>query len=267
MQQCYNGPVIAEFLTSIGLNSKEIALYLALQKYGTQPTSLLGKKAGMNRGTAYLTLHDLLKKGLVSKTVKSQVQYFTASDPARILDYISNKQSELQKQKDQADAVLQQLSLLHHPFSTRPSMEYFEGVEGAKSAMLQTLKAKNKTICAFTSLKDLVEFLGTDFLDEYTKRRVRSGCALKIIRTRKVYGQAVKKLPKGNHYETNAKEKREVRFIPDTMAFPVSMYLFDDHIVIISSNREHFALVITSAETAGMQKKLFALLWEILAKE
>lgn len=259
--------MITEFLNSIGLTDKEIALYLALQRFGTQPTSLLGKKAGMNRGTAYLNLHSLLKKGLVSKTVKNRIQYFTATEPLRILDYIGNQQTELQKQRERADVVLEQLSLLQHPLSARPSMEYFDGVEGARSAMLRTLNAKNKTIYAFTSLKDLIEFLGMDFLDDYRKRRVRAGYTLKIIRTKKRYDQAIKKLPKGHHFDTSQQEKREVRHIPDTMNFPVSMYLFDDRIVIISSKQENFALQITSKETSGMQKKLFALLWDFLAKK
>lgn len=258
--------MIGEFLQSIGLSDKEVQMYLALQRYGTQATSQLAKKAGMNRGTAYVTLHALLEKGLISKIIRNRVQYFSPREPDHLLQYIHQKQQELERRRGEADTVLHQILALRHPQSARPSLEYFEGGEGARAALLKTLTAKSKTIVAFTSLKDLIEFVGTDFLDAYTKQRVRAGYSLKIIRTRKKYDQAVRKLSKGNRYETNAKEKREVRYISDDMTFPVSMYLFDDRIVILSSKKENFAVLMTSKETSGMQKKLFSLLWEHLSK-
>ena len=241
-------------------------MYIALQRYGTQATSQLAKKAGMNRGTGYITLHSLLEKGLISKIIRNRVQYFSPREPDHLLHYINEKQRQLERRRGEADTVLHQILALRHPQSARPSLEYFEGAEGARAAMLKTLTAKNKTIFAFTSLKDLIEFVGTDFLDTYTKQRVRAGYTLKIIRTRKKYDQVKKKLPKENHYETNSKEKREVRFVSDDMTFPVSMYLFDNSIVILSSKKENFAVVMTSKETSGMQKKLFDLLWEHLSK-
>ena len=45
---------IEELLHDIGLSDKESHMYLTLLRNGNQPTSQLAKKAGFNRGTAYV---------------------------------------------------------------------------------------------------------------------------------------------------------------------------------------------------------------------
>ena len=80
--------MISDFLRSIGFTDKEAKLYMALQRYGTQATGQLAKKAGMNRGTAYLSLHSLLEKGLISKIIRNRVQYFSPRDPEHLLSHI-----------------------------------------------------------------------------------------------------------------------------------------------------------------------------------
>ncbi len=69
--------VIQQALVDIGLTEKEAAVYLTLLRFGTRPTTFVAHKAGLNRGSAYVALHSLLAKGLVAKTSKRKVQYFT----------------------------------------------------------------------------------------------------------------------------------------------------------------------------------------------
>jgi hypothetical protein len=49
--------------------------------------------------------------------------------------------------------------------------------------------------------------------------------------------------------------------VSEDLAFPVTMYLYDQRLAVISTREEEFALIVESRELCGMQKKLFELLW------
>ena len=71
-------------LNNIGFNEKESKIYLALLETSAQPASVVARQAGINRTTTYLTLEDLLKKGLVNRFERKGIQYFEAVDPKQI---------------------------------------------------------------------------------------------------------------------------------------------------------------------------------------
>lgn len=163
--------------------------------------------------------------------------------------------------------AIDELTNLHNPLQRRPRVEMFSGKEGAKLALLKTLQSKTKTLYAFTSLFDLADRLGEDFIADYTKKRVKSKRRLKILRTRKAYKKALHSRSPKHAYDTDAKELREVKYISDELDFSLGMYLFDQSVVILSSKEENYALVIESNDLSRLLKGMFELLWNILPTE
>lgn len=258
--------MIDAFLISIGLSDKEVKVYLALLRYGIQPTSVIGKKTGLNRGTTFSVMHALLEKGLVSKSVRNRIQYFSPSPPTSILDYIDHKRDQLTKNRNEAQNMMQRIASMTNQLSSKPSMEFFEGAEGARRVLRTTLTGQNKIIHAFTSLPDLIDSVGMTFLHDYTNQRVAGGYTLRILRTKEKYAKALSQDANAKRFGTSKKEKREVRYAADAMAFPMSMYIFDDKIALISSQEERVAILITSKEFATMQRHLFGILWSASKK-
>lgn len=258
---------IEQELIHIGLSDKEAGAYLALLRYGTRPTSFVAQKAGLNRGTAYVALHSLLAKGLVAKSSKRQVQHFTALEPEHLLDFLDRRQSEIRRQREKVHTVLGQLRMLPQPSSAKPKIEFFEGVNAARAALEDTLTAKEKTLRAFLSIADIGEFLGPEFFDEYTTRRARTGYVLHAIRTLEKDKEAMSRSRYAKRLVSSRKEKRIVRHVSEGLAFPMTMYMYDDKVLVISSKEEEFALIIQSRELSEMQKKLFLLIWNGLGKQ
>lgn len=250
-------------LIDLGLSDKEAAIYLALLRHGTQTTSFLAKKAKLNRGTAYVALHSLLENGLVSKTVRRKVQYFSALNPKHLLEYLSRREAELRVQREKVSELLPEFEAMMNPLATKPRIQFFDGVEGARTAYEDTLNSKDKTLRAFLSIADISEFLGDDWFEGYTNTRIERGYTLHAIRTLEKDKQAMER--RGEQYEryvTSISDCREVRYASDDLAFPLTMYVYDDKVTIISSKEENFALIITSREVSQMQRKLFTLLWK-----
>ena len=257
---------IEQHLIDIGLTDKETAAYLTLLRFGTRPTSYVAHKAGLNRGTAYVALHALLTKGLVAKTSKRKVQYFTALEPTHLVDFLRRRESEIKHQREKVQSLMGQLMLLSRPLTTKPKIEFFEGVEAARTALEDTLTAKEKTLRAFLSIADISEFLGPEFFDQYTTRRARAHYELHAIRTLEKDKEAMSKSLYAKRLVSSTKEKRIVRYVSDELAFPMTMYMYDDKVTLISSKEEEFALIIQSRELSEMQKKLFLLIWKSLEK-
>jgi urea transport system substrate-binding protein len=255
---------INELLRDIGLSDKEAQMYLTLLRHGTQSTSILARKAGFNRGTGYVILHHLLEKGLAKKSTKGKIQYFSPLDPKNLVSYLEGKKKKLESNKDKVEAMMGQLLAITNPHSAQPKIEFFDGEEGARKVLESTFKAKEKTLFSFVSLVDLIDFVGVDFFEEYSRKRSASGYSMRSIRTHESDKHAIKLDPRAKHHTTNKKEKREVRYAPSDLAFPMTMFMFDSKLAIISSKEENFSVLIESKEFAHMQKKLFELLWASL---
>lgn len=248
-------------LQSIGLSDKEAACCLALLRYGTQATSTVAKRCSLNRGTTYVALHSLLDKGLVTKASKRSVQYFTAIPPAQFDLYINAKQAELERQRGELHAIIPELSKLSGAQRSRPKVSYYEGVDGARTALEQTLTAKDKLLRSFLSIEDIFAFLGPEYFDDYTSRRISSGYQLKVLRHIEKDRVAFSAFPIPSKYASDETANREVRYVADELAFPVTTYMFDDKVAFISTREENFAVIIQSHEIAQTHVKLFELLW------
>ena len=259
--------MIQELLKEIGLSDKEATMYVTLLRYGTQPISILAKRANFNRGTSYVILHSLLSKGLTTQSTKAKIQYFSPLQPSRLIQYLEHRERELQSQKDKVHSMMSQLIAITNPLSSTPKIQFFDGPEGARLVMEDTLNSHEKTLCSFLSIADVIDFVGLEFFSAYTTQRVRSGYTLNAIRTLEKDRKAFATDARAERYVTSKKEKREVRHASEDLAFPITMYMYDHKLAIISSKEENFALLIESKELAEMQKKLFSLLWKSLEKK
>ena len=256
--------MLEQKLIELGLSDKEVAAYLSVLRHGTRATSFIAKRAGLNRGTAYVALHSLLQKGLVAKSVKKKIQYFTALPPEQLNVYLDRKQQELKAKRQQTSSLIDELLALSSTQHSRPRIEFYEGVDGAAAAMMGTLEAREKTLRAFLSIFDIIDFLGNDWLRNYTQQRIKLGYTLHVIRAAEKDRLALEHTESARQYMSSTKDRRDVRYIGDDLAFPLTMYVYDDKIMVLSSKEESFAAVIESQELSSMQKKLFLLIWNSL---
>ncbi len=255
----------SDLLVSIGLTDKEATSYLTLLRYGTRPTSFIAKKASLNRGTTYIALHSLLDKGLVVKSTKGKVQHFTALSPRHLLNFARSREEKFANAKASLKASIDELATIANPLTTKPRIEFFEGIEGARTAFEDTLRSKDRVLRAFLSLTGIIDFLGEKYFYDYTTRRIKKSYTLHAIRTLEQDKLAISRSASAKRYLTNRKERREVRYISEDLAFPMTIYLYDNKLNVISSKEENFALIIESKEFADMQRKLFGLLWDSVA--
>lgn len=83
--------MILEALKQIGLNRKEAIIYTILLEIGSQPISVIAKKAKINRTTCYKVVEDLKKKGLISSFNKNSTTFITAEPVSTLMNLIKIK--------------------------------------------------------------------------------------------------------------------------------------------------------------------------------
>ena len=227
-------------LKKIGLNDKEIDVYLALLKGGRMRPSDLAKATKISRPTVYNLAKDLISKGIITEDISGSVLLLSplpVESLANVLTPIKKEVSE--KEKVIKDAI-RELGLLtadkRYPI---PTIQFIE--ESAIETYLHnnTVKWQKAVIESdgiWWGFQDhtLIQHFESwvDFAWE-TQESKDANYAIQIItNTSPIEEAAQEKYP----------DKRRIKTIAD-MSFTASMYVSGDYITMISTNHHPFYLV------------------------
>ena len=242
-------------LVRLGLKDKEILVFLSLLELGPQPTSVIAKRTGLNRATAYMVLDSLVMKSLVSRVEKADIQTFAAISPEEILDIIRSRKHELEMQEAELKDVIPQLRGMMSQYLSRPKVRHYEGVGGVKSVMDETLTS-NEPILTYTSIDAWEHSPLSDYMHEYCRKRSLQRTAL-----RKCLAYDT---PMARQHFALPHAFLDVHFISESTGFEWSnIDIFENKIVMVSLAPGNICgIIIEGRELASMQKSLFELAWK-----
>lgn len=238
-------------LHRLGLDGKEARFYLAALELGQAPVRVIAHRAGISRTNAYDVLGRLLRRGTVTQvergsTKKKRKFDVVAEDPARLLGMV-------EEQRGIAEALLPELRSIYSRSTVKPRVRLYEGLEGIRTVLYDTLSCRSKQLLGILSMRDLLDVPGRAETEEYIRQRVRAGISLRVLRSREK--------DVGNIWQSGAAELREVRYTPPSLVFTMTTWIYDEKVAIVSSRRENFGMTIESEEFARMQENLFSVLW------
>ena len=246
--------MISAILENFGLTDKESQVYLALLRYGEQPTTQIAKRTALNRGTTFLALKELVRLGLANKRLKNGVQMHHAARPHYLKSLLEQKRDDLDALEQSLGEIMPLLENIQERTALPPRVSMFEGREGMRSVLEDTLQTPDKKLFCILSMEGIFDSFGKEYFQSYVQRRIAAGISIWALRnTTQDTGDA---WPPGKAYS------REVRFLPKEMFFPCSIYLYGGKVLYFTSKREGFALLIESEEIFTFQKQLFELLWQ-----
>lgn len=242
-------------LKDIGLADKEITVYLAALKIGSQPVSVLAKSSRLNRTTAYVILKKLLKKGLMSKYTKSGVLYFTPSPPENIKLYVDRKKKELDMAEENITSLMPDLKKIMQYSPTSAKIRFFEGLEGIKALYDYTLEV-GETVDEYLFHYDADVPVMWDFWTLYVASRVEKNIPLRLLAAEDETGIWAKRHDK--------ELLRETRIVPsDKFPFGHNLILiFGDYYGYISyADGEYGGALIHDKYLAQVERSMFDYIW------
>ncbi|MGI9410321.1 MAG: TrmB family transcriptional regulator [Hyphomicrobiaceae bacterium] len=239
---------IEQALLDLGLTAKESRFYIAALELGQAPVREIARKARISRTNAYDVLARLAAQGLVSQaeTGPSQNMVVIAERPEHLVDMIEHR-------RRLALDVMPELKSLHNQSRSTPRVRYYDGLDGIKNVLSETLACNDKQLFGILSMRDLYEVPGRQWMDELVRRRIEAGVFLYAIRSRE------KDLH--NRWPDSFEDLRELRHPPDDRVFNMTSYIYDNKVAMISSRSEHFAMTIESEDFCLTQRHLFEVLW------
>jgi len=242
---------IPKTLSQFGLTPNQIKVYLALLELGEAKVQDISKKAHILRTTCYEVLDQLKNLALVSQYIKKNVRIYMAEPPQSL------KRSLEHKQKSIAE-ILPELESIYNIGGFKPKIRYYEGLESYKTVYEDTLTVKEKKLRGILSMKDMLDKLGNEYMNNYISKRAQANIKLYVVR---IGPHEIRPI-----WKESKKELRTVRFAPENFVFPLTMYVYDNKVSLMSTKRENFCVIIESREFMQTQKAMFNILWQVSSR-
>lgn len=238
-------------LNEFGLTGNKAKVYLALLEVGHGSIIDIAKKAHLPRTTTHEIVQQLLELGLLSYTSRGKRSEYIAEKPKKLAEIMDERRKKIAK-------IIPQLDLLCSSRGLRPKVRFYEGVPGVRTVLEDTLTSSDKVLHGVLSMEDLYKIPGKMFMDDYIKRRCASGLELKVIRSQ------VKEVEE--NWPSSKEEARELRYAPSYLVFPMTVYIYDNKVSVVSTSKESYGMIIESVDFFQTIKNFFDVLWDLSRK-
>lgn len=238
-------------LKSLGLSEKEVMVYLACLKLGSAKASEIASHIKIERQASYYILKLLMKKGFISETIKSGVQYYEVSNPKVLLERIEDEK----KVKENAiKGLIEEQKKLKNVALPKVKVSWYEGVEGFKTIVREMLEVEDKELYSYNPEK-VIKFIPL-FLESYALKRKEKKIKTKIISEETPFLKEERK---------KEKEKlREIRFLDEIMKEKdYGLAIAKDKVIFVRvTEKDQIGIKIEDESFAELQKNIFNFLWQ-----
>ncbi|EKD46801.1 MAG: transcriptional regulator, TrmB [uncultured bacterium] len=234
-------------LQDAGLNETEAKIYLASLELGQTSVSRIARKSGIKRTTVYLSLENLASKGLISTIKKEGNSLYYAEDPR-------NLERIMTERKERISKLMPELLAFTNLIDKKPEIRYFEGEEGLKEVIMDSLNYGTKEILMMFSESYLSDF-GEEFFEEtYRPERIKRKISSRVL------------MPNNeqmlNFSTNNEQSLRQAKYLPpDLFKINIQIMLYEKNKISIISYKEKFAFIIDSPEIYQSFKSIFETMW------
>ncbi len=252
----------AEILNKIGLNEKEVKVYLALLKHGRSTPTTLSKLTKINRATIYNIAKQLLSLGVIAEDLGGKTLYFTPLPPDNLFQMVERPRKELTEKEDLIRKAVAELSVLRSEKDYPVPKIRFVDESGLEKFLYDNFVKWNEAIanCDYNwwgfqdhSLVEHYEdwILWTWNTKTYQNPKIR---AKLLSNDSNIERKMEHKLDR---------RKRDIRFLGD-MNFDSSIWIGGDYIVMVMTRQHPFYLVeIHDKVLAHNLREVFKKLWSL----
>ncbi len=204
----------------------------------------------------YKTLDQLVEKGLVLKVEKpNQVIKFEPNHPSKILELLENQKKDFEIKAENLKSTLNRMVSDFNLISGKPNVQFFEGLEGVKKIMDDSLYSKEE-ILSYADLEAIEKHIH-GLNQEYVKERDSLGIKKRIFALGTEFNKNFVK-----DYYVNV---TNIKFLDNNMPpFHTVMQIYDGKVSYLTlSDKEMISVIIEDKHIYQMHKYLFEHLWGI----
>jgi len=249
---------VVSMLQHFGLSARESNAYLACLELGPSSIQQISKHSRMNRSTVHFLAESLKKKGLFGETCKGKKRLLFAVKPENFTKLVNKEREHVNLMESSLDNLIPMLNNISSAEGNRPKIMFYEGEQGFYDICNRSIThAKDKEILFLSSLSEFRNVGNDKEYDEgfYIPKRVKKGIHIKML----VFENRISQ----NYRFNQAKELREVRFLPDDFKFKSTFFIYGDEFSMVSSKPPFLGVVIQSKQLTHTMKQIFGMLWAV----
>ncbi|MBI5155953.1 hypothetical protein HZA45_01620 [Candidatus Peregrinibacteria bacterium] len=222
---------------------------------GPVSVQALSRTMKMNRVTVHSAVEQMIEKGLLFETRKGKRRLIVAEEPMSLLRLLSRKEQELVRVRGSMEHILKLLISLQSTDQSTPTVKLYEGVDGFKKMLDETLSARGE-ILVFSYVPLFSELVGVKYLGEYFRRRADRGIHTRLLFPPCAFADKV---------AARAKEYRvQVRILPPQYVWQSGIFSWNDCLALMSYTERHLTCtIIENREIAYFFRLvMFELCWK-----
>lgn len=247
--------MIGKTLKELGFAENTIKVYERLLELGSASARQLAENIGMPRPSIYDHLNILLDEGLIVEQGEDGKKLFTASDTTQLKQLVKNKIELLEIESKNIDQYLS----TNHGKSIEPKIRHFKGREQMEKILNDLYWYENTEILSIWPMKEIIEVLGAEYLDNFNRKRIRNNNSLRIIWPK----DKVVSIDDFPFLGTSKRHLRTVRIGPMNITWNMGHLIYEDKVAFISSRKEYFGFIVQSKDFAELMRVQFELIWNI----
>jgi len=247
--------MVKEVLKQLGLNDKEVEVYLTVLKLGSIPASVVGSCLKIPRSTARYICQQLKKKGLFLEIEKGNTFIYSADSPDKLLYLLEQEKKALEHKEAQTNRIIGELKNMQNPYAVLPKVKFYEGLDNIKRVLDDTLTSKTDLL-TYSDVAGYMKYLYEYNTQEYAPRRKELGIFEKVI-----IPNTKTALEYMAGYEAN--DYTDIVFIDHrTFPFYSEINIYDNKISYVTfSDQGHVGLIIENKEIYETHKSAFDMAW------
>lgn len=237
-------------LERLGLNKNEAKVYYSLLIKGEATAQELVKSLGVYRNIVYDNLEKLKEKGLISFINIGPKRKFIAEKPTAILDFMENKQEELNKKIIEAREMIPMISNILGKHNSKQNVTVFNGIAGMKKILREIVEGKQTWAIGITN--ESVKILGETYWVNYNLRKKDSKTEEWLLWNSNFTNTVIAKNIRSRH-----------RILPKELDQVTETILWNGKVAIFVFSVEPIVIVIESEEVFKTYRKHFDFLWKM----
>ena len=244
---------IENILTRLGFGSKEIDVYLSIQKHGKITPAQLSQLTGINRTTVYSTVKELIKRGVIAEDLGGKQRYLIASPPDSLAIAVRKEQKVLNEKKEIVNEAMRAIGEISKDAQYAIPKIQFITEDKIEDFLYSRTPEWDKSIMETDGT--YLGFQEQAFAEQYSKW-------IKWYWTRHPKGIKFNLLSNDSsaeqHVASRVSPDRKITFWKDSVKFSATTWVMGDYVVMfVISAKPRYLVEIYDKVFAQNQRELF----------
>ena len=255
--------MLSEALAHLGLDEKQIRIYLKLLQLSPIRASTVAYQLGLPRTTVQNILMGFERDGLATKTIEKNVFLFHALHPETLPELLEMKKREkmtdYDEQIEEVKRVAPQLVAMMRSSKGVPGVKFFRGREAVRHVLFDTLTSKTE-LKDFANIDAMFEHV-RDINDEYVAKREKT----KLIKRSLILDTPfAREIYEKRNY--SSKSHKGYKWIDKELyPFMLEMNIYDGKVSYITYVKNEFVgVIIQNDHIYQLHDSLWNLIWNTL---